>query len=107
MKLLLCIIDNFYTDQVEMEMKEKGYRMTEIASSGGFLKKGNTTFLFGVDEEEVPKLKTDLKDICLAYEKHRKNDLNIRIGLLHFFWMFQCFLFFNQPEQMRIADPFH
>jgi uncharacterized protein YaaQ len=39
MKLLLCIIDNFYTDQVEMEMKEKGYRMTEIASSGGFLKK--------------------------------------------------------------------
>ncbi|MDX6153457.1 cyclic-di-AMP receptor [Marinococcus sp. PL1-022] len=71
MKLLLCIIDNFYTDQVEMEMKDKGYRMTEIAGSGGFLKKGNTTFMFGVNEEEVSKLKTDLKDICLAYEKHR------------------------------------
>ena len=53
MKLLVCILDNFYKDQVEKELREKGYRMTELASSGGFLRKGSTTFLFGANEDDL------------------------------------------------------
>ncbi|ADC50236.1 MULTISPECIES: cyclic-di-AMP receptor [Alkalihalophilus] len=72
MKLLICIIDDFYADEVEKELRDEGYRMTELASSGGFLKKGNTTFLFGVEEEDLPKLKTALKAACLTVEGKKK-----------------------------------
>ncbi len=61
MKLLVCIIEDFYTDYVEKDLREKGYRMTELSSSGGFLKKGSTTFLFGVHETDVDQLQQSLK----------------------------------------------
>ncbi|WP_353626611.1 cyclic-di-AMP receptor [Bacillus sp. JCM 19041] len=44
MKLLVCIIEDFYADHVEKDLREQGYRMTELSSSGGFLRKGSTTF---------------------------------------------------------------
>jgi uncharacterized protein YaaQ len=75
MKLLICIIDNFYADEVEKQLRDKGYRMTELASSGGFMKKGNTTFLFGLEEDDLPALRSALKEACTVVEerKQRKN----------------------------------
>ncbi|WP_100398050.1 cyclic-di-AMP receptor [Bacillus sp. FJAT-44742] len=71
MKLFICIVESFYRDEIETKMKEKGYRMTELSSSGGFLKRGNTTFLFGVRDSGVVELKSSLKDICTAYEQKK------------------------------------
>ncbi|WP_368505615.1 cyclic-di-AMP receptor [Alkalihalophilus sp. As8PL] len=72
MKLLVCIIDDFYASEVERELREEGYRMTELASTGGFLKKGNTTFLFGIEETDLENLKAALKDACLSLEVKKK-----------------------------------
>lgn len=72
MKLLVCIIEDFYTDYVEKDLREKGYRMTELSSSGGFLKKGSTTFLFGVHETDVDQLQQSLKNACLEVEKRKQ-----------------------------------
>ncbi|WP_100406418.1 cyclic-di-AMP receptor [Bacillus solitudinis] len=72
MKMLVCIIDNFYADYVERNLREKGYRMTELASSGGFLKRGNTTFLFGVEEVDLKELRQSLQEACLNLEKKKQ-----------------------------------
>ncbi|MFB4213801.1 cyclic-di-AMP receptor [Shouchella sp. JSM 1781072] len=72
MKLLVCIIEDFYADHVERELRDQGYRMTELSSSGGFLKKGSTTFLFGVHETDVEQLQQSLKDACLEVEKRKQ-----------------------------------
>ncbi|WP_017728938.1 cyclic-di-AMP receptor [Halalkalibacterium ligniniphilum] len=72
MKLLVCIIDDFYTYEVEKQLREKGYRMTELASSGGFLRKGNTTFLFGLEEQDAGNIKKALKEACLSIEKKKQ-----------------------------------
>lgn len=72
MKLLVCIIDNFYADEVEKRLKQKGYRMTKLASSGGFLKKGNTTFLFGTEEADIDSLSKELQAACLEVEKKKQ-----------------------------------
>nr|WP_246880034.1 cyclic-di-AMP receptor [Bacillus suaedae] len=71
-KLLICIIDNVFADGVEKQLKQQGYRMTELASSGGFWRKGNTTFLFGVEEVDVPDLKRALHSACLNIEKNKQ-----------------------------------
>ncbi|WP_240375762.1 cyclic-di-AMP receptor [Bacillus piscicola] len=69
MKLMVCIVNNFYTAELESRMESKGYRMTELSSSGGFLKRGNTTFLFGIEDEQIDQLKKDLKETCISYEQ--------------------------------------
>ncbi|MCM3714338.1 cyclic-di-AMP receptor [Halalkalibacter oceani] len=72
MKLLVCIIDNMYANEVETQLRKQGYRMTELASSGGFWRKGNTTFLFGVEEADLPGLSDALKAACLDVEKKKQ-----------------------------------
>ncbi|ALA51489.1 cyclic-di-AMP receptor [Shouchella clausii] len=72
MKLLVCIIDDFYADDVEKDLRKQGYRMTELSSSGGFLRKGSTTFLFGVHESDLEQLQAALKNACLNVESKRQ-----------------------------------
>lgn len=72
MKLLVCIIDNFYADEIEKVLKEKGYRMTELASSGGFLRKGSTTFLFGLEENDYDKFRNTMQVACVNLEKRKQ-----------------------------------
>jgi len=71
MKLMICIADDYYADEIENRTKRLGYRMTKLSSSGSFLRKGSTTFLFGIPEKEVEVLTESLKSICLDYEKKK------------------------------------
>ncbi|MFC4735142.1 cyclic-di-AMP receptor [Bacillus daqingensis] len=68
---MICIVQNRYRDVLEEGLKLADYRMTEFASSGGFLRKGSTTFLIGVAEEDVNQVHSLMKDICLRYEEKR------------------------------------
>jgi uncharacterized protein YaaQ len=36
-----------------MALTERKFRVTKIASSGGFLRKGNATLLIGVEDEQL------------------------------------------------------
>ncbi|MCE7792217.1 cyclic-di-AMP receptor [Salipaludibacillus sp. CUR1] len=71
MKLMICVVQNRYRDAMEEGLKSKSYRMTELASSGGFMKRGSTTFLIGISEEDIGNLQETMRDICLAYEKKK------------------------------------
>lgn len=68
---MICIVDNFYTTEVEKELKHTGFRMTELASTGGFLRKGSTTFLVGIEEKDVKTLNSTLKEACLKVEERK------------------------------------
>lgn len=71
MKLMVCVVHDRFADALEQQLKDKGYRMTELASSGGFLRKGNTTFLFGVTDDDVKPLQEEMKLICIELEKKK------------------------------------
>lgn len=53
MKLLLAIVEDDLAFEVAKELSEHGIRSTKLSSSGGFLKKGNTTLLVGIDDNRV------------------------------------------------------
>jgi uncharacterized protein YaaQ len=48
---------------------DKGYRATKLASTGGFLKAGNTTMLIGIEQEQVTDVMTIIRDVCQSREK--------------------------------------
>lgn len=52
MKLIVAIVQDEDSAILLDDLMEADYRVTKLASTGGFLKSGNTTLLIGIDEEE-------------------------------------------------------
>lgn len=53
MKLLVVIVQDNDVNLLMDDLVENKYSVTKLATTGGFLKEGNTTLLIGVDEEKV------------------------------------------------------
>ncbi len=55
MKLLIAIIRDVDNDPVNQALISEDYRVTQVASTGGFLRKGSTTLMIGVADEKVER----------------------------------------------------
>jgi len=55
MKLLLAIVNNDDAHSVNSSLSKEGFFVTKISSTGGFLMSGNSTFLMGIDDDQVEK----------------------------------------------------
>ena len=55
MKLALFVVDNSRIDATVDALVAQGFRVTRLASTGGFLRRGNTTLLVGLEEVEVER----------------------------------------------------
>lgn len=55
MKLLLAIVNNDDAHTVNSSLSKEGFFVTKISSTGGFLLSGNSTFLMGVEDDQVEK----------------------------------------------------
>lgn len=64
MKLVLAIVqDDDALDLVEA-ITEEGFRVTKLATTGGFLKAGNTTLMIGVEKEKVKSVIDVVEEVC-------------------------------------------
>ncbi|MDR2909670.1 MAG: cyclic-di-AMP receptor [Oscillospiraceae bacterium] len=53
MKLILAIVSGDDSAKVSRALTKEGFFVTKLATTGGFLAAGNTTFLVGVDDDKV------------------------------------------------------
>ena len=56
MKLVFAIVNNEDGNIVMRELNKAGFSVTKMASTGGFLRAGNTTLLVGTEEEGVSEV---------------------------------------------------
>lgn len=52
---MLAIVNNDDAHAVNSVLSKAGYAATKVASTGGFLMNGNTTFMIGIKDEDVDK----------------------------------------------------
>jgi uncharacterized protein YaaQ len=52
-KLIIVILGDGEAEAAVRNLVEAGFRVTRLASSGGFLRRGNTTLLMGMEPEKV------------------------------------------------------
>lgn len=64
MKLVIAIVHDDDAGELVSSLTEGGYGITKLATTGGFLKAGNTTLLIGVENEKVDEVIDIIKDIC-------------------------------------------
>jgi uncharacterized protein YaaQ len=56
MKLILAIVSNDDSAMVSSGLTREGFTVTKLATTGGFLMAGNTTFIVGVDDDKVQQV---------------------------------------------------
>ena len=64
MKLLISIVQDADVNFLMDGLTENGYRVTRLATTGGFLKKGNTTLLIGVEEDKLDEVLGIIESNC-------------------------------------------
>jgi len=52
-KLIIAILKHEDTENVSNALVAAHYRVTQIASTGGFLRRGSTTLMIGLDGDKV------------------------------------------------------
>jgi len=77
MKLILAIVHNDDSVLVSSALTKAGFHVTKMASTGGFLMSGNTTFILGIEDEEVDKA----IDIISKYSKKRMQSVSTDMAM--------------------------
>jgi len=53
MKMIIAIIRDSDNEPVSQALVTSGFRVTRVASTGGFLRRGSSTLMIGVEDEKV------------------------------------------------------
>ncbi len=53
MKLILAIVSNDDASSVSAALTKENYSVTRLATTGGFLRAGNTTMIVGTEDDKV------------------------------------------------------
>ena len=56
MKLVIAIVSSDDANNVQKALIKEHFQATKLATTGGFLMKGNTTYLIGAEDEKVPSI---------------------------------------------------
>lgn len=68
MKLIMAIVNSDDSGVVLSNLTRENFSVTKLATTGGFLVSGNTTFIIGTDDDKVDKA----IEIIGKYSKKRK-----------------------------------
>jgi uncharacterized protein YaaQ len=68
-KLVIAVIQDKDSHRLLGALTKDGFRATKLASTGGFLREGNTTLLLGTDDDQVEQVVGIIKSTCRAREQ--------------------------------------
>ena len=64
MKLIVAIVQDEDASRLINNLMTEGYRVTKLATTGGFLRAGNTTLLVGVDDSRFQECLSIIEKVC-------------------------------------------
>lgn len=82
MKLILVIVSNDDGLELQHGLVEEGYQVTKLASTGGFLKAGNTTLIIGCEDESVDSVIEIIKKYSSKHQQVVPNTASYDMGMV-------------------------
>lgn len=64
MKLIIAIVQDEDAGRLVSSLMNEGYSVTKLATTGGFLRAGNTTLLLGVDDDKFAGAMAVIEKVC-------------------------------------------
>ncbi|MBE5780946.1 MAG: hypothetical protein E7328_03910 [Clostridiales bacterium] len=65
-KMIIAIVQDEDSRRVIAKLMEADYRVTRLATTGGFLRVGNSTLIIGVEEEQLEDALAIIKSECVS-----------------------------------------
>ena len=62
MKLIVAVVQDQDSNRLLKTLTDHNFRVTKLATTGGFIKSGNTTFMIGVEDIRVNKALSLIKE---------------------------------------------
>lgn len=82
MKLIVVIMEDDLSHILSKELLEIKISSTKLSSTGGFLKKGNTTMLIGTDVEKEQSILDLIKKVCDENDIESDNESKANIFVM-------------------------
>jgi uncharacterized protein YaaQ len=76
MKLVIAIVQDHDASKAVDELIAHGYGATRINTAGGFLKRGNSTILAGVEDTRANDVIQILRDVCRRPSSETSNPVS-------------------------------
>jgi len=70
MKLVITIIHDRDKQKTSEALLKSNFKFTKLASTGGFLREGNVTFLIGVEESRLEEVIDVIRDSCKTRDQY-------------------------------------
>lgn len=64
MKLVMAVVQDKDSNRLSNALIKAGVRATKMASTGGFLRAGNTTFMIGIEDDQVDHVLEIIQQNC-------------------------------------------
>ena len=64
MKLIIAIVQDEDASRLVSKLMNEGFGVTKLATTGGFLRAGNTTLLVGVDDDKFEAAMAVIEKVC-------------------------------------------
>lgn len=64
MKLIIAIVQDEDASRLISNLMSEGFGVTKLATTGGFLRSGNTTLLVGVDDDKYDGAMKIIERVC-------------------------------------------
>ncbi|MBP3636750.1 MAG: cyclic-di-AMP receptor [Clostridia bacterium] len=64
MKLIIAIVQDEDSSRLVSKLMNEGFGVTKLATTGGFLRAGNTTLLVGVDDDKFDAAMAVIEKVC-------------------------------------------
>src|SRR5690625_7875201 len=69
MKLIIAVVQDKDSNRLITSLSGGNFQTTKLATTGGFLKEGNTTLMIGCEDEQVDDPLSIIKDNCSQREQ--------------------------------------
>ena len=64
MKLIIAIVQDEDATKLVSSLMNEGYGVTKLATTGGFLRAGNTTLMIGVEDKKLDGAMAVVEKVC-------------------------------------------
>ncbi|MFC4075569.1 cyclic-di-AMP receptor [Salinithrix halophila] len=69
MKMVIAVVQDKDSNRLSQALVKENVRATKLASTGGFLKAGNTTFMIGIEDDRVEGVLSLIKENCQSRQQ--------------------------------------
>ncbi|WP_297810361.1 cyclic-di-AMP receptor [uncultured Finegoldia sp.] len=82
MKLIIVIMEDDLSYILSKELSENKISSTKLSSTGGFMKKGNTTMLIGTEKENEKSILDIIEKVCEENDVDSDNESKANVFVM-------------------------